>query len=190
MKQILRYILGLIILGAMVAAGIILVGKKPEPTPLPSFYNRAAVKKTKARLSQAAVDKVIAPLSEDLQAKVREQYPEAGQWIDKFRALYAALPKGAKEQMAKTGEYSFKIGDLPKPQGDVIREWLKKDDRTRADLEAHTGKPLDLSKVTFSFETGSGVVQLRYGTEGFSAGWGPIGRAPEGKKAAPDASGN
>jgi hypothetical protein len=188
MKQILRYLLGMAILGAMVAAGIILVGKKPEPTPLPTFYNRAAVKKTKARLSQAAVDKVIAPLSEDLQAKVREQYPDAGQWIDKFRALYAALSPGAKEEIAKNGKYSFKIGDLPKPQADVLREWLKKDDRTRADLEAHTGKPLDLSEVTFSFVVGGGLVQLRYGAEGFDAGWGPIGKAPESKKAAPDAS--
>jgi|GEM_PF-6525909 hypothetical protein len=189
MKQILRYILGLVILGAMVASGIILIGKEPKPTPLPSFYHRAAVKKTRTALSQAAVDKIIAPLSEDIQEKFREQYPEAAQWIDRFRALYAALPKGAKEQMVKTGEYSFKIGDLPKPQGDVMREWLKKDDRTRADLEAHTGKPLDLSKVTFSFVVGEGLVELRYGTEGFSAGWGPIGKAPEGKPT-PPANGN
>jgi hypothetical protein len=189
MKNVIRFILGLVILGAMVVAGIILVGRKPKPTPIPSFYSRSAVNRTKTILSQAAIDKVIAPLSEDIQVKFREHYPTAWEWVDKFRALYAALPKSAKQQMAKTGEYSFKLDDLPKPQANLLREWLKKDTRTRADLEEHAGKPLDLSKVTFSFVTGGGLVQLRYGSEGFSAGWGPIGRTTEIKKT-PGAGGN
>jgi RNA polymerase sigma-70 factor (ECF subfamily) len=92
------------------------------------------------------------PLPEKERALFQKHVPEYPAWADRLREVYAALPQSAKDKMLRTGQYEFHLGDLAKPQADVIRTYVERDIQgSRVWLEFKYGKPLDLSRVTFRF---------------------------------------
>jgi hypothetical protein len=94
----------------------------------------------------------IPPLPAEEKASFAGIAPEWVTWADRLRGVYAALGPGPQRQMLETGEYAFHLGDIPKAQADVIREFAVGDVQgARQWIEHKYGKPVDLSKVTFKF---------------------------------------
>jgi hypothetical protein len=94
----------------------------------------------------------IPPLEARVKASFARYAPGWVTWADRLREVYAALGPGPQRQMLETGEYAFHLGDIPKAQADVIREFAVGDVQgARQWIEHKYGKPVDLSKVTFKF---------------------------------------
>ena len=133
-------------------------------------------------LSQAEIDKIIPPLSQEQVAQMSEGAPTLPANGDRMRAVYAGLPSAARQQVASTGEYAFHIGDLPPEHAQVIKDVLTRDDGIRLTVEDKVGNPPDLSNITVLFQHQGDYVALRFrfpnGNEG---NWAPFGMWAGGK---------
>lgn len=128
-----------------------------------------------AVLDQAAIDAIIPPPDAQMRSLVEQDAGPAVVFVDRLRALYAALPAEVRQQVSSKGEWVFHLADLPKAQADVIRELADQDENWRRNLESHFGTPLDLSKVTFLFQRQGQYVALRVRGPGFESNWAPFG---------------
>lgn len=131
-------------------------------------------------LDQAAIDAAVAPLPEESREDLARSLPEWVGWADRLRAVYAALPPEAKHEMASTGEYAFRLADLPKEQADVIKELIEQDpdENIRHMLEQWAGKPLDFSKLAFAYKRQGNDVGFAFRVGGSEYAPAPIGLWP------------
>jgi len=125
-------------------------------------------------LTQAQINAAIPPMPADQRAGMELGAPNYSLYVDKLRAIYASLPAEARHQMQTKGEYAFHVSDLPKEQGDVIRDLITTDKDMATNLGG--GKPVDFSQVTFSFKHGGQDIEFRGRRVGMDIGWAPIGR--------------
>ena len=95
-------------------------------------------------LSQAAIDKAIPPLP---QADLAARGPKEAEWVEKLRAVCAALPEAKKQEMLATGICSFAVEELSAAQAEVVKGYLLRDDIAKAFI----GDPPDFAKLKLSF---------------------------------------
>jgi hypothetical protein len=132
-------------------------GRKATPTsqataPKPTATIPAETQQA-TRLTRAQIDAIIAPLPEKEKADIARSLPQWISWTDRLRALYASLPEAKRQDMQTKGRCEIKLADLTDAQAKVVNDLLAQDpDRNlRQVLEQWTGKPLDLTKLTFVF---------------------------------------
>jgi hypothetical protein len=53
--------------------------------------------------------------------------------------------------MLTTGQYAFRLRDVPKAQAKAVEDFVRQHAGTREWMESKIGKRLDLSKLTFKF---------------------------------------
>jgi len=126
-------------------------------------------------LSQTEIDKAIPPLSQQQVSDTARSAPGFVTFVDKVRAVYAALPAETKQQMVAKGEYAFHLSDLPPEQAQVMKDLAAQDENLGiSDRDS-------LANLTFLFQHQGEHVALRFRMPGREINWASFGLWVSGK---------